>query len=798
MSADRNLLFGMLALHAGLVTREQLLEAFNAWMLDKEVSLGEILQARGALDGDDRRMLDGLVERQVKRHGDARRSLAAMSIDRAARRDLERLADADVQASLAATPGPAAGTVPPLSGPSEPAPRSGGEGLRYRRLLLHAKGGLGEVHLALDEELQRNVALEEIQERFADDADSRRRFVREAQITGNLEHPGVVPVYGLLADPDGRPIYAMRFIKGESLHDAITGFHLADKDRRRDPGERSLAFRGLLSRFVAVCNAVAYAHSRGVIHRDLKPGNVMLGAYGETLVVDWGLARVLVQPDPELTPHSLVRVQDADMATQLGKALGTPAYMPPEQARGEHDRVGIQSDVFALGATLYALLTGKAPYRDLEQAKLGDFAAPRQVNALVPRALEAVCRKAMAARPEERYATARALAEDVEHWLADEPVTAHREPVTVRLRRWGRRNRTLVTSGVVRLVAGVLGLSVGLWAVDRERARTKAEWERAEENFEQARLAVDECFGLANDDPLFQGEHMRKVRQQLLRKTLPFYERFTAERPEEEPLLARQAEYLHRVALITAEIDRKADALKSYERARDIRMALSQAHPEVTEYQNFLALTLNDLSVLQTKDGNPQGALKSIAEAIRVNLALHQREPSNQQFRKNLRNTHWSRAETLAALGRHREAIADCDEALRLNPTPLERALIRVQRASSVAHTGEYRHAMAEVDALATDAVLPLEAPQHGLPHGETLCNLARDNSRPLAEREKQVEVWSGQAVAMLQRAAKGGYFREPANRAHLDKDADLAFLRGRDDFRAFVASLPAAKAPGR
>src|SRR5262249_27467164 len=129
--------------------------------------------------------------------------------------------------------------------------------VRYSRLREHAKGGLGEVFVALDEELQREVALKEIQDRFADDAQARVRFLREAEITGNLEHPGVVPVYGLGSYPDGRPYYAMRFIRGESMHDAIARFHQADQMPRRDPGERSLALRELLGRFVAVCQAVA-------------------------------------------------------------------------------------------------------------------------------------------------------------------------------------------------------------------------------------------------------------------------------------------------------------------------------------------------------------------------------------------------------------------------------------------------------------------------------------------------------------------------------------------------------------
>src|SRR5262249_34572820 len=178
--------------------------------------------------------------------------------------ELSRLGD-DVQARLSTC-----GQAVASAGPDDwrlvaPSPGTAAPALRYQRLRGHAKGGLGEVSVALDTELQREVALKEIQERYADHPDSRRRFVREAEITGNLEHPGIVPVYGLGVSADGRPYYAMRLIRGRSLDEAITDYHESDR------GE--LGLRKLLSQFVAVCNAVAFAHSRGVIHRDLKPAN---------------------------------------------------------------------------------------------------------------------------------------------------------------------------------------------------------------------------------------------------------------------------------------------------------------------------------------------------------------------------------------------------------------------------------------------------------------------------------------------------------------------------------------------
>ncbi|MBX6316017.1 MAG: serine/threonine protein kinase, partial [Isosphaeraceae bacterium] len=160
----------------------------------------------------------------------------------------------------------------------------------YQDLRFHAEGGLGEVFKARHVELNREVALKFLKPERARDPDSRRRFLLEAEVTGRLEHPGIVPVYGLGHDADGHLCYAMRFIRGQTLREAISAFHAADAPGR-DPSERALALRGLLHRFITTCNTIAYAHSRGVVHRDLKPRNILLGQYDETLVVDWGLAK---------------------------------------------------------------------------------------------------------------------------------------------------------------------------------------------------------------------------------------------------------------------------------------------------------------------------------------------------------------------------------------------------------------------------------------------------------------------------------------------------------------------------
>jgi serine/threonine protein kinase len=236
--------------------------------------------------------------------------------------------------------------------------------------------------VALDAELHREVALKQILDHHAEDPVSRARFLLEAEVTGGLEHPGIVPVYGLGTYPDGRPYYTMRFIRGDSLKEAIARFH-ADSALKSDPGRQSLELRKLLRRFTDVCNAIEYAHSRGVLHRDIKPGNIIVGQHGETLVVDWGLAKATGRSEPGAEERTLVPSSASGSAETLpGSALGTPAYMSPEQARGEIEHLGPRSDVYSLGGTLYCLLTGQPPleaddvFEVLRKVQRGEFPPP--------------------------------------------------------------------------------------------------------------------------------------------------------------------------------------------------------------------------------------------------------------------------------------------------------------------------------------------------------------------------------------------------------------------------------------
>ena len=365
---------------------------------------------------------------------------------------------------------------------------------KLTQLSFHAKGGLGAVYVANDESLHRDVAVKFIHHNLVGDAESEQRFEVEAEVTGRLEHPGVVPLYGIGKSDEGRSFYTMRFIDGQSLDQAIREFYQG-KTAGMEKAKAHWQWRQLLRNFVSVCNTIAYAHNRGIVHRDIKPDNVMLGRYDETIVVDWGLAMPVLRDDRfrqsgERTLH--VRAA-SESGSSSGSRAGTPSYMSPEQHSGLD--AAPASDIYSLGVVLYKILTGTTPLAnrniiELRQRTLtGQLPKPREKHAQVPRPLEAVCLKALALQPAERYATAKELAEDVERYLADEPVEAYREPFMVKVARWARRNRVPVQIGVGAIsVVALITMLASIWLAQLANSEMRAR-EDALSSKEQSDLA---------------------------------------------------------------------------------------------------------------------------------------------------------------------------------------------------------------------------------------------------------------------------------------------------------------------
>jgi serine/threonine protein kinase len=350
----------------------------------------------------------------------------------------------------------------------------------------HARGGIGRVLRAWDRRLNRLVAIKELLTARGDHAG---RFVREVEITARLQHPSIVPVYEAGQWPDGKPFFTMKFVSGRSFKQLIDEAGTLD---------RRLA---LLPNLIAVADAIAYAHSQRVLHRDLKPSNVLVGDFGETVVVDWGLAKTLAETRASAADGEAPYRVPADGHTVAGAVMGTPSYMPPEQARGA--TVDARADVYALGAMLYHILAGAPPFSGESSAAILDkvIAGPpipvEQREPGVPPDLAAIVRQAMARDPNDRYASAVALAEDLRRFQTGQLVGAHHYSRTLLMRRWVRQRRSSVAVAVVLLAVLAASLAFTIRRIIRERNR--AEQRSNELILTQARsqLGVDPTAALA-------------------------------------------------------------------------------------------------------------------------------------------------------------------------------------------------------------------------------------------------------------------------------------------------------------
>ncbi|MDR2756861.1 MAG: serine/threonine protein kinase [Planctomycetaceae bacterium] len=361
-------------------------------------------------------------------------------------------------------------TINRPSAPLSIADDSGTYGI-HRILRTHQKGGMGRILIAYDQYLKRDIALKELHPEVAEDESIVRRFIGEAEITAQLEHPGIVPIHTLGLDKSGNPYYTMKLIKGHTLQEAIKAYH-------RNPIRQELL--NLVRRLVSICKTMAFAHNKGVIHRDLKPANIMLGEHGETLVMDWGLAKPFTQSGNDETYASVVQQRTAEPRpelTMVGAIVGTPAFMSPEQASPEENVVGPLSDVFSLGTILYYLLSGQTAFSGrstqevLNKVRAASPPRPSEIKPNVPPGLEAICAKAMAKDPVNRYQSATELVDDLCRWLDGEPVKAQKETTYQKIRRWVHHHRLIsICIPAILIVVGILmNLGILLDRTGREK-----------------------------------------------------------------------------------------------------------------------------------------------------------------------------------------------------------------------------------------------------------------------------------------------------------------------------------------
>ncbi len=534
----------------------------------------------------------------------------------------------------------------------------------YTLSRVHGKGGLGQVWLAIDGQLNREVALKELKPERGENAEGSARLIKEAQITGQLEHPNIIPVYELVRGGVGEaPFYTMRFMRGRTLRERIDDYHKS----RLAGAENRLELRQLLSIFVGVCNALAYAHSRGVVHRDLKPHNVMLGDFGEVIVIDWGLAKTVDQRE-EASDFRVIEVGDSIglEATMEGKVLGTPAFASPEQADGKVSLTDERSDIYGLGAILFMILTSVPPHRGTEsgntardtmdllrQISTGQTPRAKSVQPSAPEALDAIAAKAMSKERAQRYSKASELAEDVQRWLGDEPVSAYRDPLGERIRRWARRHRTWTQAAVAVLIAVTLVSAIAALFVNAARNRVaeslfaeqkalnaeklalnsereaKAE---ATRRFKEARDAVDKSLtGVSGVLLYYPG--VQPLRTELLKNAAEDYERFANEKSDDLELRAESGRAFLRLGDVRQLLTQNKEAEQAYRSAESLFEKLSGIETDNLQFRLELARARTRLGSLYTVVGPHTEAERAFEAGVRGLDELVQQAPETPEYR---------------------------------------------------------------------------------------------------------------------------------------------------------------------
>ncbi|MGE3853202.1 MAG: tetratricopeptide repeat protein [Planctomycetota bacterium] len=621
---------------------------------------------------------------------------------------------------------------------------------RFRLGEVLGQGGVGTVHLADDPELGRELAIKYPR---SGDADSTAAFVEEAQITAQLEHPNIVPVHDLGRDAGGRPWLVMKRIEGQSLADVIAGW----KKRRRRGGLQPEDLDAILAIFGKACDAVAFAHSRGVIHRDLKPHNIMVGEFGEVLVVDWGLARSLARDHVARPVRSARRADGADI-TLDGEVFGTPAYMPPEQADGRVDEIDERADVFALGAVLYHMLTLHQPYDGrstsdtLAKAARHLLTPPRRraPQQGIPKELQAIVLKAMAAEPDDRYATVRALQDDLAAWRSYRPTTAWRAGLLSRAVKWTRRHPTAALSGALLLVAGlvVAVLLSQLQAAQEAGAAAEAREEVARLSAERAVAQRD----AAREDAEVLGELAYKrvsaesraavneygLRRQVAHAGGMSDESFNASLSRQE--LERYLESFDDLFRVAERIGQQL-APADHVRRGLLRMALGNPDGAVEDYRAALRIDPDmaeahfNIGVARQAAHDLDGALNEYTEALRL----------NPRYVAALNN----RGHALFEAGRRTEAMKDFDAALRIDP----------RMPDALNNRGTARRRLGDVDGAIRDFDLLLEIRPR---YVEGFCNRGNayfdkaDYDRAIADYTSALDIMPTNVLAWVNRGNAG------------------------------------------
>ncbi len=485
----------------------------------------------------------------------------------------------------------------------------------YQIERLHASGGLGNVFLAVDPVLKRKVAIKFPKWKTLS-PQQLARFEREARITGRLDHPGIVPVHSLKHDNGSSPCYVMRFVDGPTFAQTVQRVHGESKGPMTKAFFEQMDFRRLLQNFLAVCNIVGYAHGQGVVHRDVKPQNIVIGPFGETLLLDWGLAKVVDQSNAEDSRDvDLPNENRESMQTQTGMVCGTPAFASPEQLQGQNELVDFRSDIYSLGATLFYLLSGET---SVQKSKVGDIMesfrqgrifSVRERNPHVPRRLAAICQKAMAIDRDARYQTASELTRDLERYLAGDAVSAVVDPFWTRIARTLRRRPRLVAASLATCLMAIVAGLVGSALLNQKNRELVGSNDRLQSAVSESQLAnrqaLDALRSLVDDvviRDLSEQKTLDHQERDFLNRILSQYIALAELQGESRENRAIRAEGLMQIGKIHLRLSDEEKALLDLQGAADEFQKLVDETDKL-EYRLQLARTLTDWSEALLKSG---------------------------------------------------------------------------------------------------------------------------------------------------------------------------------------------------
>jgi serine/threonine-protein kinase len=619
---DSELLLGVFVVQLGYASAGQVMAAAGEWATRRREgnSLADVLAARGLLDPDKRRMVEALIGRALQvNEGDVGRTLQSFSngLNGLMRSLSTSMSNPGSSTAPSLLPSPMAVEAGP-GGPTQVTPQgdslegnenvcdepigrydfeSGPAGTTHEL----GRGGIGRVVVVHDRYLGRDLALKELLAEHTSNpkfATTRmvaleQRFLREARLTGQLEHPAIVPVFELGRRLNGGLYYTMRRVRGRTMFELM-------REARTLEGRLKL-----VSAYLTTCQAIAYAHSRAVVHRDIKPQNVMIGPFGETFVLDWGLARVKGRSDPRAKDLKLQ--PDITGNVLEGGAIGTPSYMSPEQAEGKVESIDERSDVWCLGAVLYELLTGRPPYTganpfDVLTRILKEKVTP--VRTLAPDAppeLVAIAEKALQRERNKRYPSAAEMAKDVSAWLQGGRVAAHDYGNLELLRRFARRNKVALTVASVAAVALVVFGALAYRQVRHQRDEARA--------FAQLFLddVSDKLAPIAGSGPLVE---------QLTHKTLEYYRNSVDPKNGDRDERLRLGRAWRKIGRLALEVDKNAEAESAYAFALEVARPLVEEQPKDPDARVLLSEALIGLSDVESDRGDSAKCEAYVLEAV--------------------------------------------------------------------------------------------------------------------------------------------------------------------------------------